>query len=151
MLSEIQFSDWLARYRINQATRAIISRIRANEPTRSVQDGKSNVTGRYPSQKMGHTIQFESHKVELAFIREYEFDDNVLEYYDQPEPIKVSYRTDSGRRVTTLTTPDFFVMRNDASQRRIWKAYHRSRNGSSVMKRVNGDVRQARSTPISLV
>lgn len=115
MLSEIQFSDWLARYRINQATRAIISRIRANEPTRSVQDGKSNVTGRYPSQKMGHTIQFESHKVELAFIREYEFDDNVLEYYDQPEPIKVSYRTDSGRRVTTLTTPDFFVMRNDGT------------------------------------
>jgi len=64
---------------------------------------------------MGSTIQFESHKVELAFIREYEFAPNVLEYYDQPEPIKISYRTVSGRLVTTLTTPDFFVIHNDGT------------------------------------
>jgi len=64
---------------------------------------------------MGQTIQFESHKVELAFIKEYEFDDNVLEYYDQPGPIKISYRTVNGRQTTALTTPDFFVIRNDGS------------------------------------
>ena len=62
---------------------------------------------------MGHTIQFESHKVELAFIMEYEFDDNVLEYYDQPGPIKISYRSVNGRQTTAFTTPDFFVIRND--------------------------------------
>jgi putative transposase len=64
---------------------------------------------------MGQTIQFESHKVELPFIKEYEFDDNVLEYYDQPGPIKISYRTVSGRQTTALTTPDYFVIRNDGS------------------------------------
>jgi hypothetical protein len=31
---------------------------------------------------MGVTIQFESHRVELAFIYEMEHDADVLEYYD---------------------------------------------------------------------
>ena len=35
-------------------------------PSRRVRGGRSNVSGRYPSQKMGLTIQFESHRVELA-------------------------------------------------------------------------------------
>lgn len=99
----------------NSETSRIIQHIRSSPPFRKVQDGRSNVTGRYPSQKMGHTIQFESHKVELAFIREYEFDDGVLEYYDQPGPIKISYRTNSGRQTTAFTTPDFFVIRSDGT------------------------------------
>jgi hypothetical protein len=33
---------------------------------------------------MGRTIQFESHHVELYGIYEMEYDDDVLEYYDQP-------------------------------------------------------------------
>lgn len=93
----------------------LIQHIRTSPPSRLVEDGRSNVTGRYPSQKMGQTIQFESHKVELAFIREYEFDDNVLEYYDQPGPIKISYLTTSGRQATALTTPDFFVIHRDGT------------------------------------
>jgi hypothetical protein len=31
---------------------------------------------------MGVTIQFESHRVELAFVREMEHDPDVLEYYN---------------------------------------------------------------------
>ncbi|QOX77911.1 DDE-type integrase/transposase/recombinase [Trichlorobacter lovleyi] len=99
----------------NPLTSNIIQQIRTSPPSRLVSDGRSNVTGRYPSLKMGHTIQFESHKVELAFIREYEFDDGVLEYYDQPGPIKISYRTSSGRQTTAMTTPDFFVIRSDGT------------------------------------
>lgn len=115
MIGDFQFSEWLARYRFDQFAATLITRIRAREPSRKVQGGRSNVTGRYPSRKMGRTIQFESHKVELAFIREYEFDDNVLEYYDQPEPIKISYRTCNGRKTVALTTPDFFVIRKDGT------------------------------------
>ena len=51
----------------------------------------------------------------MAFIKEYEFDDNVLEYYDQPEPIKISYRTCNGRQTSVLTTPDFFLIRKDGT------------------------------------
>ena len=39
---------------------------------------------------MGVTIQFESHKNELARIRELEYDPEVLEYYDQPPSIKLA-------------------------------------------------------------
>lgn len=103
------------RYAANPDTTRLIQTIRTSPPSRLVEDGRSNVTGRYPSLKMGHTIQFESHKVELPFIREYEFDSNVLEYYDQPDPIKISYRTSTGRLTTALTTPDFFVIRSDGT------------------------------------
>jgi putative transposase len=37
--------------------------------------GRSNVTGRYPSRKMGVTIEFES-----PAVFELEYDDSVLEY-----------------------------------------------------------------------
>lgn len=114
-MNDDQFSCWLLEHHIDGCAEKIIRRIRISPPFRSVQSGRSNVTGRYPSQKMGHTIQFESHKVEQAFIREYEFDESVLEYYDQPGPIKISYFTNTGRHTTALTTPDFFVIRNDGT------------------------------------
>ncbi len=51
---------------------------------RKVRNRASNVSGRYPSVKMGRSIQFESHHVELWGIYEMERDDDVLEYYEQP-------------------------------------------------------------------
>jgi hypothetical protein len=60
---------------------------------------------------MGVTIQFESHRNELAFIHEYEHDDDVLEYYDQPPSIKLIYKAISGRRLGVWHTPDYFVIR----------------------------------------
>jgi hypothetical protein len=46
---------------------------------------------------MGVTIQFESHRVELAEIYEMEHDAELLEYYDQPPPIKLEYESHSGK------------------------------------------------------
>lgn len=63
---------------------------------------------------MACTIQFESHRGELAFIYQLEHDPAVLEFYDQPGAIKLSYPGKDGkRRVTTWHTPDFFVIRED--------------------------------------
>ena len=59
--------------------------------TRRVRSSRGNVSGRYPSKKMGVTIQFESHRVELAAIYEMEHDAHVLEYFDQPPSIKLLY------------------------------------------------------------
>lgn len=114
-MTNVEFQSWAKFNNLSQTAIDCIQRIRTSPPSRKVQDGRSNVTGRYPSLKMGHTIQFESHKVELPFIREHEFDTDVLEYYDQPGPIKISYRTNSGRQTTVFTTPDFFVIRNDGT------------------------------------
>ena len=64
---------------------------------------------------MGVTIQFESHKVELPFIYQLEHDDDVLEYCDQPPPLKLSYESKKGRLIGYYYTPDFFVIKKDSA------------------------------------
>ncbi len=93
MLSQSEFIAWCNRLNLPQQTQQLIEQIRSSDPSRRVGGGRKNVAGRYPSRKMGFTIQFESHKVELPHIYELEHDDDVLEYYDQPPPIKWFYRT----------------------------------------------------------
>jgi putative transposase len=103
------------RLGLSEQARCRIEEIRSSEPSRAVESGRNNVRGLYPSRKMGVTIQFESHKNELARIKEYEHDPNVLEYYDQPPPIKLEYESKNGRRIGVFHTPDFFVIRNDGA------------------------------------
>jgi hypothetical protein len=43
-----------------------------------VRGAAGNVSGRYPSKKMGCTIQFESHRGELAFIYQMEHEAHGL-------------------------------------------------------------------------
>src|SRR5208337_3408478 len=83
MLSDSELLAWYARRGTPERTRSVISHIRSTDPARRVGGGRCNVSGRYPSVKMGVTIQFESHRVELAAIYELEHDPEVLEYYDQ--------------------------------------------------------------------
>ena len=45
----------------------------------------------------------------------------VVEYWDQPPPIKLTYRTPAGRAIGVLHTPDFFVLRTDAAGWEEWK------------------------------
>jgi len=111
MLSPDELLLWYQRAEITQAARAEIDRIRSCSPSRRVGGGSSNVSGRYPSRKMGVTIQFESHRVELAFVREMEHEPDVLGYYDQPPAIPLDYKTAKDRRIRVVHTPDFFVMR----------------------------------------
>ena len=68
MLNEADFRDWGSRIGLTQAAREAIAAIRQGRPARRVGGGQRNVAGRYPSRKMGFTIQFESHRVELPFI-----------------------------------------------------------------------------------
>jgi hypothetical protein len=94
-----------------ELARKTLETIRCKEPARRVGGGRKNVSGFYPSRKMGKTIQFESHKVELPFIYELEHDEDVLEFYDQPPPFKINYQSESGRNLGFFYTPDFFVIR----------------------------------------
>jgi hypothetical protein len=99
MLSQDELTLWSDRLRLPTEARTIINHIRSSDPARRVGGGHRNVTGRYPSKKMGVTIQFESHRVELAAIYEMEHSSDVLEYYDQPQSIKLLYAGASGRRM----------------------------------------------------
>lgn len=111
MLSREKFDNWCHRLNLSETARSVIERIRSSDPSRRVGGGSKNVSGRYPSRKMGMTIQFESHRNELAAIYELEHDDDVLEFYDQPPQIKLDYQAKNGRKLGVLHTPDFFVIR----------------------------------------
>jgi TnsA endonuclease N terminal len=121
MLSPDTLESWCKNVGVLPHARALIDQIRRSDPARRVGSGRSNVSGRYPSRKMGVTIQFESHRVELAGIYEMEHDAEVLEFYDQPIQIKLNYETPSGKPLAVRHTPDFFVIRNTAAGWEEWK------------------------------
>ncbi len=113
MLSETEFQHWCDLLNLSTKSRQLIENIRFSEPSRLVSGRSNNVCGRYPSQKMGKTIQFESHRVEAPKIYELEQDENVLEYYDQPPPIKLNYKGANGKNLGVIHTPDLFVLEKD--------------------------------------
>jgi transposase InsO family protein len=115
MFDEQDFLHWCRRLKLSQQAEILIRHIRSSEPSRAVRSGRGNVSGRYPSRKMGVIIQFESHKNELARIYELEHDPDVIEYYDQPPPIKLNYEGKNGQQLGVVYTPDFFVIRTDAA------------------------------------
>ncbi|GAC1403391.1 MAG: hypothetical protein NVSMB49_20750 [Ktedonobacteraceae bacterium] len=59
------FEQWCRTRALPPATRDYLATIRGRLPVRRVSSRAGNVSGTYPSRKMGVTIQFESHKVEL--------------------------------------------------------------------------------------
>ncbi len=116
MLNNNAFEQWCQRLALSEQTRTLIAHIRSSPPSRLVQSAAGNMSGRYPSKKMGCSIQFESRRDELAFIYELEHDPTVLEFYDQPGKIHLTYHNKSGtRQVHVRHTPDFFVIREDGA------------------------------------
>jgi putative transposase len=57
MLTDEAFRAWCQHNQIAPETAIHIQRIRSSQPVRKVRSGISNVTGRYPSVKMGVSIQ----------------------------------------------------------------------------------------------
>jgi putative transposase len=121
MLSSKELRAWYERLNLSPETRSVIDQVRSSDPARRVGGGRRNVSGCYPSRKMGVTIQFESHRVELAGIYEMEHDDSVEEFYDQPPSFRLDYVSAEGRHLGVRHTPDFFVIRQDTAGWEEWK------------------------------
>src|SRR3989442_15070397 len=120
-LTDEEFRVWCSRLKIEPQTEAYIQRIRESSPERKVHSRASNVSGRYPSVKMGFSIQFESQHVELWGIYTMERDEDVLEMYDQPTRIQLHYQARSGRKTPPWHTPDFLVVRRNGAAFADWK------------------------------
>ncbi len=122
MLNTTAFTRYCHALDLSEAALEQIQAIRSSEPVRRVQSRRSNVCARYPSRKMGRVIQAESRTVELVAIRcAYEFELQVLEYWDQPCRIDLKYLARNGRQVRVAHTPDFFVLREDGAGWEEWK------------------------------
>jgi putative transposase len=120
-LTDEEFHAWCQRNKIEPETATSIQRLRTAFPERKVRGRASNVTGRYPSKKMGFSIQFESQHVELWGCHTMERDEDVLEYYDQPTRIQLHYHARSGRKTSPWHTPDFLVLRQHGAVFEEWK------------------------------
>jgi hypothetical protein len=121
MLSVAQFQQWCLRLHLSPQASEVVARVRSSPPARRVGSRANNVSGTYASRKMGCTIQFESHKVELWAIYTMEHDPQVLEYYDQPTILEIHYQAKSGCAITVSHTPDFLVLMQDGAWFEEWK------------------------------
>ncbi len=120
-LSDEEFDAWCQRNQLAPETAAYLQRLRTSLPARRTHSRASNMSGRYPSIKMGCTIQFESQHVELWAIYTMERDEDVLEFYDQPTRIPLHYQARSGRKTSPWHIPDFLVIRRDGAGFEEWK------------------------------
>ncbi|MBT2643434.1 DDE-type integrase/transposase/recombinase [Bacillus sp. ISL-41] len=124
MMSPEEFEQWAVQLNLTEEAKKEIQLIRNSPPSRRVGGGKYNVAGKYSSRKMGLTIQFESHKVELPAVYMMEFNDDVLEYYDQPPSLKLIYfqsKNGKDRKAAYLYTPDYFVIEKKRAYWVEWK------------------------------
>jgi len=113
LMTNVEFEQWCSKIGLSEQAIEVIRRVRESEPSRRVGGGRKNVVGAYPSRKMGMSVQFESHKVELPWLYLKEHSDSVKEYYDQPPAIKLSYKSLKEKVVTVYHTPDGFVIKED--------------------------------------
>ena len=113
MMDSQQLDILCRKLGVTEHGRKLIDSIRKGSPVRRVGGGRSNICVRFPSQKMGVTIQAESHKVELPFIYELEHDSDAIEYYDQPAHLVLRYPGNKGRNLGVTHTPDFLVIRKE--------------------------------------
>src|SRR5690554_270102 len=62
---------------------------------------------------MGRVIQAESRNLEYPYVLMFEHDPNVLEYWDQPDKVRLPIPDVNGRKAARWYTPDFLVIRRD--------------------------------------
>lgn len=114
MLSETQLHRYFERHQLSADAVDYIQNTRNSQPSRMVGvHARKNVCSWFYSEKMQRTISTESRTAEKAFAVLCEFDEQVIEFWDQPEPMVVRKY---GRRLRAKNgpyTPDFLVLRKD--------------------------------------
>lgn len=110
MLTQELLLQAFIRQDIPLVGRLAVETIRSSDPVRRVGGGTHNVATRFASRKMGCVIQAESHKGELPAVYGWEHDPDTHEFYDQPSSVKLAYVNGGGRRVSHLSTPDYFLI-----------------------------------------
>src|SRR5258708_10894873 len=116
------YAQWCRARALAPSTCDYLSRLRGSQPVRHVTSRANNVSGTYPSRKMGVTIQFERQNPELWAIVVMDRDESVLEFFEQLDTFKIRYLDKSGKKMQGhYYTPDFLVLRNDSVCFEEWK------------------------------
>ncbi len=116
MLTDDEFTAWHQGLDLSDKAVRTIAAIRSAPPSRLVRSGHTNATERYISRKMNCAIQAESYTVEGARVRLLDNDDDLIEFYDQPPAIWLTYLSPTGKKLPPIrTTMDFFEIRRDGA------------------------------------
>lgn len=121
MLSESAFEAYVTRLRLSEPAVKRLRAARNAAPDRAVGSQRHNVSGRSPSRKMGETRQFEARGTEGLGLLEYEYSDEVLEYYDQPAALVVHFLDAAGQRRGVRTRVDYLVLERGGVFLDEWK------------------------------
>ena len=111
MLNPRQFEAYCQRLGLPAQGQEYLRRVRSSPPSRRVNSAVGNVICRFPSRKMGFVLTTESRHGELAVAYQLEHEADTIEFFDQPEAIKLYYPSRSGRPTGAMHTPDFLVLR----------------------------------------
>lgn len=111
MLNNSEITRYIDTFSITDMAWQYIQHTRVSEPSRNVGAlAISNVCSAIYSHKMRTTITTESRTAERAFFLLCEYDDNVLEIWEQPQPIKIQITNKKGVKQRIAYTPDFLVL-----------------------------------------
>ncbi|RDS84138.1 TnsA endonuclease N-terminal domain-containing protein [Dyella psychrodurans] len=107
---------FLERWNLPEEGAVYIRNVRCSPPARRVaSNGCRNTVWRYASYKMRCTISAES-TLEKAFLSLCEYDDDVLEYWEQPTTVSLVYPNNIGRTQRVAYTPDVLVLKESGPQ-----------------------------------
>ena len=114
MLNAKEFETFCAERGLSEEAIAYIEGVRRDPPSRRVGDfAKNNVCARIPSQKTALTVQSESRTCETVFILQSELSSDVLEVWDQPQPLQLRRKKANDRLHVSSYTPDFLTLFRD--------------------------------------
>jgi putative transposase len=113
-LSELEIIAYFRTFDYSPATQEVIQDVLAKSPTRRPKGKRGNISGTYPSRKMGFAIYFES-AVELWLIYSLEHNPDVLAFYPQPPAFDLRYAGPTGKGTRAHHTADFFVITTTGS------------------------------------
>jgi hypothetical protein len=111
MLNQNQYILYIEIHKPSRLVRDYIDLTRASQGSR--QPGAfatKNITCAISSTKMGRTITVESRGPERSFAIFCEYDNEIKEYWNQPEPIEVIRHNKHGTAIRKPYTPDFLVL-----------------------------------------
>lgn len=115
MLSDIALAQYSSlTHSLSQSAKDYIDVTRSSPAARMVgsPSGK-NICSWIHSIKMGRTVGLESRSPERGFFTLCEYDDRVLEYWDQPDPVNITRTNKNGRKSKGTYNPDALLLTKD--------------------------------------
>lgn len=110
-IAEAELEKLMAGRGLSEAALAYIRASRV-KPSRRPDGGRRSITVRYPSPKNGCSFSAESWSLEFSAGLTLEHDQTCLAYFEQPPPLKVSYRYGLRNRANWWT-PDILAIHRD--------------------------------------